>query len=287
MSYKNPDALVTTDWLATHLCAPDIQVIDASWAAPGGGDVKAAYQARHIPGAIFFDIDDIAANPDGDLPHMMPDAATFSAKLGRLGLRNNMRMVVYDQNGISAAACRVWWMLRYFGHNEVAVLDGGFPKWLAEDRPTDDIAPPIRPGVPFRAQADSALLRHIDQIKANVISGREQLVDARAADRFEGTGDEAWGAAGRIPGSLNLPFTELLTGPHKTIAPADEIAATLKRAGIARDKPIIASCGPGVTACVLALGLYLIGDSEVAVYDGSWAEWVRDPSTQKVTGKLV
>ena len=283
MSYTHPDALVSTDWLAGHISAPDIRVVDASWTAPGGTDVKAAYKDRHIPGAVFFDIDDIAADDVGDLPHMIPDAVKFSSKVRKLGLGDGVRVVVYDQNGISAAACRVWWMLRHFGHTDVAVLDGGLPKWLAENRPTDDIAP-RPPEQHFTVRANSFLLRDIDQIKANVISGREQLADARSAGRFAGTADEAWGAAGRIPGSLNLPFTELLTGPHKTMAPADEIAARVKAAGIDRHKPIIASCGSGVTACVLALGLYLIGEKEVAVYDGSWAEWVRDPSTPKVTG---
>ncbi len=272
MTNPTSDALVSTQWLADHLDAPDVRVVDASWYMPAQNkNAREIYNAQHIPGAVFFDIDEIAADDSAPLTHMMPDAIKFSAKVRKLGLGDGVRIVVYGQTGSALAACRAWWMLRHFGHHDVAVLDGGLPKWLAENRPVTDAPTPPRERH-FTARANSFLLREYDQVLANVKSKREQLVDARATERFTGAADEPWGKAGHVPGSYNLPFDRLLNADG-TFRDADAIRTAFYDAGVNLDKSVVTSCGSGVTACVLALGAYIAGKKEVAVYDDSWAEW--------------
>ncbi|HYG91537.1 MAG TPA: 3-mercaptopyruvate sulfurtransferase [Azospirillum sp.] len=268
--------LVTGDWLAAHLNDPDVRVVDATWYMPiQGKDQRAEFAGRHIPGAVFFDIDDIAEPDTKPLPHMVPNEARFAAKVGELGIGNDTLVVAYDANGIAGAAVRVWWLFRLFGHDRVAVLDGGLPKWLAEGRPTEAGEPRPPAPRPFTARLRPELLRRLDDIRTNLTSGAEQVVDARAAGRFEGTAAEPWanGRAGHIPGSRNLPFTDLVDPDTKALLPPAVIAERAKAAGIDLSRPVVASCGSGVTACVVALGLAVAGKEDVAVYDGSWAEW--------------
>lgn len=286
MTYANPDALVSTQWLAEHLSAPDIRVVDASWCMPGSDrDVRAEYNDQHIPGAVFFDIDDIAES-DTDLPHMLPSAEKFSSRVQKLGLGDGVRIVVYDSNGGFMAAHRVWWTFRAFGHDDIAVLDGGLPKWLAEGHPVED-TPPLPRERHFTARMNTFLVRSRDQILANIDSGKEQLIDARSADRFAGTGKEPRPGLrlGHIPGSLNVPFQCVLDTEHfNVMRPADEITAAFTDAGADLTRPTVASCGSGVTASCLAFALYLIGHADVAVYDGSWMEWGGDENLPMATG---
>jgi len=284
MPQSKPEALVSTEWLAAHLAAPDVRVVDASWYFPGGRDARAEYRQEHIPGAVFFDIDEIAAGTEGP-PHMLPDATKFASKVRKLGLGNGNRIVVYDRASGGAAAARVWWMFRVFGHDEVSVLDGGIDKWLAEGRPVDDL-PPIPRERHFIPRVNQFLVRDKGQVLANLDSKRDQLVDARPADRFAGKGKEPWPhqKVGHIPGSLNLPWSTLLDPQSKTLLPNEQLAARFAAAGVAPNQPIVASCGSGVTACMLALALYRLGNTEVAVYDGSWAEWGQADDTPVVSG---
>jgi thiosulfate/3-mercaptopyruvate sulfurtransferase len=273
MAYADPDALVSTDWLAAHLASPDIRVVDGSFKMPGvRPTAQEDYRTRHIPGAVFFDIDDIAA--DGSpLPHMLPPPEKFAARVRKLGLGDGHRIIVYDGAGLMSAA-RIWWMFRTFGHRDVAVLDGGLPKWLAESRPVDDAIP--SPGARhFTPHFSTMMVRDKAQMTANLASHREQVLDARAAPRFEGTVDDPWPGRrrGHIPGSLNLPYDRLLDPQTRTLLPAERLAELFAGAGIDRTRPVVATCGSGVTACVVAFGLHLLGHHDVAVYDGSWAEW--------------
>ena len=279
MPYAHPDSLVGTEWLAQHLAAPDLRVVDATWYLPSQGkNGHAEYDARHIPGAVFFDIDEIA-DTDSDLPHMLPSPEKFAARVRKLGLGDGNRIVVYDQLGLMSAA-RVWWMFRVFGHRDVAVLDGGLPKWIAEGRPTEDRPPQPRERH-FTARYNNLMVRDREQVMANLSSRNEQIVDARAAGRFTGKEPEVWAGrrSGHIPGSFNVPYTDLLDGKTKTLLPAEAIAARFRKAGVDLAKPIVTSCGSGVTAAVLAFALHLIGRSDVALYDGSWAEWGRPGDT--------
>lgn len=287
MSYKNADALVSTEWLARHMTAPDVRIVDATSFLPTQGrDAKAEYRERHIPGAVFFDIDDVA-DENSDLPHMLPSPEKFSSKVRKMGLGDGNRIVVYDANGGFMAACRVWWMFRVFGHSDVAVLDGGLPKWLAEGRPVEDMPPAPRERH-FTARLDHTLVRSFEQMLDNLEKGREQVADARAADRFRGDAPEPRQGlrAGHIPGSISLPFSELMSKDnHFTMRPASELQQAIENAGIDPSKPVVASCGSGVTAGVIAFGLYLLGHEHVAVYDGSWTEWgARDEAPVETGG---
>ena len=282
--YAHPEALVSTEWLARHLNVPDLRVVDATWHMPGSGrDARAEYEAQHIPGAVFFDIDEIA-DEMSKLPHMLPRPEKFSARVRKLGLGDGNRIVVYDAHGMMSAA-RVWWTFRVMGHKDVAVLDGGLPKWLAEGRPVEDTPPPPRERH-FSARLNHTLVKDKAAIARNLRNTRFQVLDARSAGRFQGTEPEPWPGrrSGHIPGSRNLPFTELLDPKDKTFLPADALAAKLEAAGIDLKKPVATSCGSGVTAAILALGLHLIGHEHVAVYDGSWAEWGLPGDTPVETG---
>lgn len=273
MSYANPTALVSTEWLEQHINAPDVRIVDASWYLPGDGrDPKAEYDAAHIPGAVFFDIDDIV-DDSTDLPHMLPDVVKFSSRVRKLGLGDGNRIVVYDGAGLFSAA-RVWWMFRAMGHDDIAVLDGGLPKWQAEGRKIESLAPMPRERH-FSARMNTMMVRDVEQMKANIEKPTEQVLDARAAARFKGEADEPRPGLrkGHIPGSCNLPFNEMLDPKTGTMLPADDLRAKFEGAGIDFGKPVVTTCGSGITAAALALGLHLLGHDEVALYDGSWSEW--------------
>jgi thiosulfate/3-mercaptopyruvate sulfurtransferase len=273
MPYAHPEALVSTEWLAAHLDDPLVRVVDCSFKLPGiTPTARADYDKGHIPGAVFFDIDDIA-EPDNSLPHMIPSPELFAQKVGALGIGDDDRVVVYDGNGLSSAG-RAWWMLRLFGHRNVALLDGGLPKWKAEGRPVETTVPSPAPRH-LTTRFEPALVRDRTAVLDNLATLHEQVVDARAAGRFEGTTAENRPGlrSGHIPGSRSLPY-ELMTDPAtKQLRSAEQLAALFRDAGVALDRPIVTSCGSGVTACALAFALHLIGHPGAAVYDGSWSEW--------------
>lgn len=285
MPYARPEALVATEWLAERLNDPDIAIIDASWHMPATKrDASAEYNDAHIPGARFFDIDTIA-DRSVNLPHMVPDERTFSDEVGKLGISNQNHVICYDVNGGAGAGMRAWWMFRLFGHARVSVLAGGFGRWKAEGRPVES-GPPNPARAQFTARVDRRLLRTLEQVRANIASHAEQLVDVRSAGRFTGTEPEprAGLRGGHVPGSRNLPFTALLDPAHHNVPrSAEDIAAAIEAAGVDVNRPVVASCGSGVTACVLAFALHLLG-RDVAVYDGSWTEWGGRSDTPVETG---
>jgi thiosulfate/3-mercaptopyruvate sulfurtransferase len=284
MAYARPDALVSTEWLAAHLDSPDVRVVDGSFFLPAQKrDPKAEFAAQHIPGAVFFDIDEIA-DTDSALPHMLPSPEKFSSRVRKLGLGDGNRIVVYDTSPMTGA-CRVWWMFRAMGHKDVAVLDGGLPKWLKEGRPvTDDVTIPREKH--FTARLDNTLVRSVDDVRGLIDSRREQIVDARAAARFRGEAPEprAGLRGGHMPGAFNLPYNDLIDPATGTMLPNDNLKARIAASGIDPAKKVTASCGSGVTACVIGLGLYLTGAPEAAIYDGSWTEWGGRADTPIVTG---
>jgi len=270
---KPSPGVVSTAWLAERLTAPDIRVVDASWYLPGENrKPKAEYAEAHVPGAVFFDIDEIAdtASP---YPHMLPSPEKFASRVRKLGLGDGNRIVAYD-GGTMMAAARVWWMFRVFGHEDVAVLDGGLPKWRAEGRPIEDM-PPMPRERHFTARLNNLLVRDAGQVQANLAGRQAQLVDARSFGRFKGTAPEPRPGlrSGHIPGALNVPYDSLLDPGDKTLLPPDRLTQVFAAAGVDVDRPVVASCGSGVSACVVALALYRLGRDDAAIYDGSWAEW--------------
>ena len=272
------EALVSPRWLAGQLDAPDIRVLDASWHMPASGrNARAEFANCRIPGARFFDIDAIS-DQDTDLPHMLPDAQLFATHVNeRLGIADDTRIVVYDNSPLLSAA-RAWWMFRVFGHNEVAVLDGGLSGWLAEGMPVAEgeaEAASAPSGGVFTARLEPALLRSLQQLRDNLAGGTEQVLDARSAGRFAGRDPEPRPGlrGGHVPGSLNLPFNTLIDVQSGRLLPDAELRPLFESAGVDLSRPVVTSCGSGITACVLALGLHLIGHERVAVYDGSWSEW--------------
>ena len=284
MPYAHPEALVSTEWLAAHLGDPHVRVADASFKLPGiTPTAREDYDRGHIPGAVFFDVDDIA-EPGTSLPHMIPSPELFARKMEALGIGDGDRVVVYDGAGLSSAA-RAWWMLRLFGHHDVAILDGGLPKWKAEGRPLDTAEPsPARRQ--FTPRFDPFLVRDRQALIDNLSTRAEQVVDARAAGRFEGTAEETRPGLrrGHIPGSRNLPYDQV-TDPHtRQLRNAEELSQLFRAAAVELDRPIVTSCGSGVTACALAFALHLIGHSGAAVYDGSWSEWGLPGDTPVETG---
>ena len=276
--------LVETDWLAWHLDTPGLVVLDGSMHLPTTQrHARAEYLAQHIPGALFFDIDDIS-NKSSPLPHMLPPPELFASRMKKMGIGDGMQLIAYDSEGLYSAA-RVWWMFRVMGHKDVAILDGGLPKWMAEDRPvTDDPTPPRERH--FTARVDNTLVRSLDDVMALLGTKREQIIDARAANRFRGEAPEPRPGlrAGHMPGAYNLPYNELIDPRTGTMLPADALARRIAASGIDPAKKVTASCGSGVSACVVALGLYLTGAPEAAIYDGSWSEWGGRADTPIVTG---
>ncbi len=270
--------IVETSWLADHLSAPDLAVLDASWHLPTAKrDPKAEYAAEHIPGALFFDIDEIS-DETSNLPHMLPSTVKFASRMKKMGVGDGMRVIVYDSVGI-ASAPRAWWMFRVMGHTDVAVLNGGLKKWKAEGREVESGPPMRRSERHFTPRFDAGLVRDLDDMKAHVGKRDAQLIDARAASRYTGEEKEFRPGlrAGHIPGSYNLPYGKLLT-PDGTLRPVDELRAAFVAAGIDPNSPIVTTCGSGVSAAVLALALSQLGRVDVPVYDGSWSEWGREGS---------
>ncbi|NQV57275.1 MAG: 3-mercaptopyruvate sulfurtransferase [Rhodospirillales bacterium] len=275
MDYEHPEALVDCDWLQEHLRDDGIIIIDASFhLAAAKRDARAEFNAAHIPGARFFDVDEIS-DTSVDLPHMLPKPETFARMIGAMGIGNNHHVIAYDSNGGGMAAMRAWWMFRIFGHDKVSVLNGGLVKWTAEERKVNDRKASITPSVYFTNFAPS-LVRSFGQMKKNVDTKAEQVVDVRAAGRYAGTDPEPRQnmRSGHIPGAINLPYASLFDDQqHMVLRPAENIESLINNAGIDTSRPIIASCGSGVTACALVFALYLLGKDDGAVYDGSWTEW--------------
>ncbi|SNX72842.1 thiosulfate/3-mercaptopyruvate sulfurtransferase [Cereibacter ovatus] len=268
----DPRTLVSTDWLAAHLRDPDLRIIDASWYLPAAGrDARAEYQAEHIPGARFFDIDEIA-DLRSALPHMAPPVEKFISRMRAMGIGDGHQVVVYDGAGILSAP-RVWWTFRLMGKTDVAVLDGGLPKWKAEGHPLEDL-PPITRDRHMTVQRQAGLVKDVTQVAHASKLGEAEIIDARSEGRFKGVEPEPRPGlrGGHIPGSKNVPFQTLLNGDGTMKAP-DALRAAFDAAGVDLAKPAITTCGSGVTAAVLSLALEILGHRNHALYDGSWAEW--------------
>ncbi len=268
----DPKTLVSTDWLSAHLQDPDLRILDASWYLPDAGrDAKAEYNAFHIPGARFFDIDEIS-DQRSQLPHTVPPVEKFMSRMRAMGVGDGHQVVVYDGAGLFSAA-RVWWTFRLMGKTDVAVLDGGFPKWRAEGREIEDMPPVVRDRH-MTVSRQNQLIKDVTQV-AHASKLREaEIVDARSAARFKGEAPEprAGLRSGHIPGSKNVPFATLVNA-NGTMKPVPELRAVFEAAGVDLTKPAITTCGSGVTAAVLSLALERIGHRNHALYDGSWAEW--------------
>lgn len=272
MTMDDPKTLVSTDWLSAHLGDPDLRVLDASWYLPDmGRDPRAEYAAGHIPGARFFDIDEISDQRSA-LPHMAPPPEKFVSRLRAMGVGDGHQVVIYDGMGMFSAA-RVWWLFRLMGKTDVAVLDGGFPKWQAEGREVEDM-PPLLRDRHMTVQRQAHLVKDVTQVAAASKLGDWQIVDARSPARFAGTEPEPRPGlrAGHIPNSANLFFRELLN-PDGTMKDPDALRAAFEGAGVDLARPVITTCGSGVTAAVLSLGLERLGHRQHALYDGSWSEW--------------
>lgn len=277
------DSLVSTEWLANELGAPDLRVVDATFFLPTDNrDARAEYVAAHIPGAVFFEIAEIA-DLDNPLPHMLPDEAKFTSRMQTLGVGDGNRVVVYDNSPLHTAA-RAWWMLKAFGAHYVAILDGGMQKWMAEGRPFD-IGRDLHRHAHFTARLDANDVAHKAQVLAVLDSRDHEIVDARPAARFAGEGTEprAGLASGHIPGARSLPQSELFNPDH-TYKSRDALQAEFDKAGVDLAKPMITTCGSGVTAASVLFAAHLFGKQDVRVYDGSWSEWGADPATPKATG---
>ena len=280
----DPKTLVSTDWLAEHMKDPDLRILDASTYLPGvDRDGRTEYDTVHISGARFFDIDDVS---DGrsDLPHMVPPIEKFMSRVRAMGVGDGHQIVVYDGSGLFSAA-RVWWLFRLMGQDNIAVLDGGLPKWIAEGREVEDLAPVIRDRH-MTVRFQNQMVRDVTQVSSASKLGTSQIVDARAAARFRGEAPEPREGlrSGHIPNSRNVPFTDLLND-DKTMKTLDQTRAIFESAGVDLKKPIITTCGSGVTAAVLGLALERMGHDMWSLYDGSWTEWGMFPTVPVATGE--
>jgi thiosulfate/3-mercaptopyruvate sulfurtransferase len=278
------DPLVSTEWLASHINDANVKLLDATFKLPGILPLpKDDYLASHIPGAVYFDVDAVSdhANP---LPHMFPTAEQFGRDVGALGISNGDTVVVYDAGGWVAAP-RAWWMFLSYGHRDVRILNGGLKKWRAEGRAVEAVEVTAKPAT-FKASYDTRRVRSIEQMIANVASRAEQVIDARASERFEGRAPEPRLGirAGHIPGALNLPYNNLFDAATGTMKPLDELRRAFTGAGVDTAKPIVTSCGSGVSAGVLTLALYRLGVENTALYDGSWSEWGKADGPPIATG---
>ena len=272
MAQDDPKTLFSTDWLAVHLKNPDLRILDASWYLPETGrDARAEYARAHIPGARFFDIDEISDHRSA-LPHMAAPPEKFISRLRAMGVGDGHQVVVYDGAGLFSAA-RVWWNFRLMGKTDIAVLDGGMPKWLAEGRATEDM-PPMMRDRHMTVQRQAHLIKDVTQVAAASKLGDHEIIDARSAERFAGSAPEPREGlrAGHIPNSRNVPFQTVLN-PDNTMKSPAELSKVFAAAGVDMTKPAITTCGSGVTAAVLSLALERIGKRDHALYDGSWSEW--------------
>jgi thiosulfate/3-mercaptopyruvate sulfurtransferase len=278
------DPLVTTDWLAAHLDDPKVKILDATFKMPGVLPLpQDDYLKAHLPGAVFFDVD-VVSDHSNPLPHMFPSAEQFGRDVGRLGIGNGDTVVVYDAGGWVAGP-RAWWMFLAFGHSDVRVLDGGLKKWTAEGRPVEAGEVTPKPAT-FKASFDASRVRSVAQMAANLDRHDEQVIDARQGPRFAGQVPEPRPGlrAGHIPGSRNLPYAELFDAETGAMKLPDELRKAFARAGVDVAKPIVTSCGSGVSAAVLTLALYRLGVRGTALYDGSWSEWGQENGLPVATG---
>ena len=273
---------VSTEWLASHLAAPDVVIIDASWYLPAQNrDPEAEYAEAHIPGAIRFDIDKIADTSSG-LPHMLPRPEAFASAMRKMGIGDGQTIIVYDGAGLSSAP-RVWWTFKVFGARDVYILDGGFPRWKAEGRPVSDDVP-FRQPRHFTARLDHSMVRDVEDVKAAIATGSARIVDARPGDRFRGEVPEPRPGlrGGHMPGAASVPASTLIE--QGMLLPPDRLATIFTAAGVDPTQPIITSCGSGVTAAILYLGLETLNARQLSLYDGSWTEWGGRDDTPIVTG---
>jgi thiosulfate/3-mercaptopyruvate sulfurtransferase len=283
MNDKAP-TLVETPWLADHLDDPGVRVVDVSYFVPGGVEpARKQYMEGHIPGAIFFDINDVA-EPDGPKEHTFPSADVFARKVSDLGIGNDHHVIAYDHLGGTCAAARVWFMFRAFGHSQVSILNGGRTKWNAEGRAMTQAASSFPPAT-FQVSANPSV-RSKKDMRANIEARTYQVLDARARGRFEGTEPEPRPGlrSGHIPGSRNLPFLQLIDAETKVWKNPDFIRECFVAAGIDLAAPLTTTCGSGVSACALAFGAHLAGKTDVAIYDGSWLDWGNDQDVPVATG---
>lgn len=277
------DDLVSTEWLEQALGAPDLRIVDATFLLPGNGrDARAEYEAAHIPGAVFLDIDEVA-DTDSPLPHMLPSEAKMASRAQALGLSDGARIIVYDNSPLHSAA-RGWWMLKSFGARQVAILDGGFQKWMAEGRPVESGAPAVRRGH-FTARLDRERIADKQAVLGLIGDAGWEIVDARGAPRFAGEEPEPRPGlvSGHMPGARNLPQGRLFNEDNRWKR-GDALRAAFDAAGVDLARPMVTTCGSGVTAAVLLFGAHLLGKDDVRLYDGSWSEWGADPATPKATG---